>query len=333
MEAVSALAPSAEMASLLNLYVAKIIRMTKDVVTVELRRPDDPKRQLLPSFEPGAHLDIVLPNGIKRSYSITSFPDELDHYTIAVKNQKPGRGGSRFIHESLKVGDVCVAAPPRSSFRIDGKAAGHLFIAGGIGITPFIGMIRQAEVTGSPWALAYAFRDPEPPFLEQIKQLAGKVVDRVRLHAGGRSGANAMNVRMLVSELPADWSVYCCGPESLLNEFEAATKMLDPNRVRLERFSNTTEVRPDEGFVVELARSGRELSIQPNESILDALEMEGVDVPWGCREGLCGTCEVSVISGIPRHYDKVLSEEQKRSNKSIIVCCSRSLTQRLVLDL
>lgn len=333
MEAVSTLAPSVEMGRHLNLCVAKISRLTDDVITIDLRRSDDLKRELLPPFEPGAHLDIVLPNGIRRSYSITSFPDELDRYTIAVKYQKSGRGGSRFIHESLKVGDLCLAAPPRSSFRIDGKALGHLFIAGGIGITPFVGMIRQVESEGRRWQLAYAFSEQAPPFLEEIKQLAGEAGDKVALYGGGRSNGNGMDVRKLASGLSVGWSVYCCGPEGLLNEFVAATKALDPNRVHLEQFCNTTEVLPDEGFVVELARSGKEISIQPEESILDALEMEGIDVPWGCREGLCGTCEVAVISGTPRHYDRVLSEEQKRCNKSVIVCCSRSVTQRLVLDL
>lgn len=314
-----------------ELTVTALRRDECGVATLDLSAAND---RALPAFEPGAHLDITLPNGMKRSYSIASPPRELWRYTLGVKLEPDSRGGSRFIHEALKVGDVLQVSQPKNYFRLDRGAAGHVFIAGGIGITPFLSMLAEVKASGVPWQLLYAFNDNAGgSFLQQLQALAGMEPQRVRLHRGGRSGNDPLDIAAAVARLRADWSIYCCGPERMLQEFVRQTACLNPARVHLERFGNPMENSGDESFMVELARSGKHVVVKPGQSILDALELEGVDVTWGCREGLCGSCAVTVLAGVPQHRDKVLSEEERRINKTMLICCSRSESAHLVLDL
>lgn len=316
----------------LSVVVSRREMETSDVVRIDLRPSSGDL--VLPSFEPGAHIDIQLPNGLKRSYSLVGPSRDPSFYSVAVKKDRNSRGGSFFIHESIQIGDKFSISAPKNYFKLDSEAAGHLFIAGGIGITPFISMILSARAANQPWRLLLATRhEKEIPFFSLLQELAGEDQDRIQIFTSAGISPCRLNIAESIEQLPPSWSLYCCGPASMLQEFDREAGHLSSDRVHVERFSGQPSLIEDDGFIVELAKTGKEIYVKPGQSILDALEEAGVAVLWGCREGLCGSCEVKVVSGSPKHLDHVLTEDERQSNASLMVCCSRSLSERLVLDL
>lgn len=288
-----------------------------------------PEGMRLPDWAPGAHIDVYLPEGRVRQYSLCG--DRWDAYTfqIAVLREADGRGGSLYVHDTLCVGDYVGVGGPRNNFQM-APAPSYLFVAGGIGITPLLPMIRQAEVLGTDWSLLYGGRSAASmAFTSELSRHA----HRVTLWPQDARGLLPLQERF--AQLPEGAKVYCCGPASLLSAVEHVGEHLPPGSVRIERFAADSTPAPARSlpYTVRLQRSNKTLTVEPGESVLEAVAAAGVPVLSSCGRGLCGTCETSVIEGIPDHRDSLLNDEERQRGASMLLCVSGSCSDRLVLDL
>jgi tetrachlorobenzoquinone reductase len=287
--------------------------------------------QPLPQFTPGAHIDLHLQNGLIRSYSLVNPPTERHRYVIAVGRDAASRGGSKYLHESIRCGDVVSAAGPRNNFPLQEDATDSVFIAGGIGITPIFAMVQRLAALGRRWQLYYCARTRKSA--AYVSELSALGKDQVRFNFDGEDGGQVLDVDAVVSASPAGSHFYCCGPTGMLSAFERATARIAPERVHLEYFAPVLPAATEGGFAVELARSSRTVFVPPGRSILDVLIEAGVDLSFSCAEGICGTCETRVLSGTPDHRDLVLTAQEKASNRKMMICCSGCKGDKLVLDL
>lgn len=315
--------------NVLELVVGGREDLAKDVVGLTFTHPDG---GLLPEWAPGAHVDLVLEGGIVRQYSLCSAPSDRRHYKIAVLREPESRGGSVFVHDRLSVGDRVRIVGPRNNFALH-PAPSYLFIAGGIGITPILPMLSRAEAEGATWRLVYGGRHRESmAFAEHLTERYG---ERVELRPADETGL--LDLETLVDSVQAGGLIYCCGPESLLSALEQRCdgRLPQGSRLHVERFvARTTERdQPDSTIEVTLSRSGMKLTVPPESSILEKVEEAGVPVTTSCEQGICGSCETTVLSGTPDHRDDVLDEEEKAENTSMMICVSRALTKELELDL
>ncbi|MFD7668313.1 PDR/VanB family oxidoreductase [Streptomyces sp. NPDC059788] len=287
------------------------------VVSLVLRGADGP----LAPWEPGAHVDLALPNWLTRQYSLCGDPADLGTYRVAVRYDRLSRGGSEYIHRFLRAGRPLDVSLPRNNFPLD-PAPGYLFLAGGIGITPVLPMLRAAAAAGRPARLVYAGPSlAAMPFAEELRSAYGDAVRLVATRQDGRPDFAA-----LAAELAPGTMVYCCGPASMLTAVEAA---FPAERLRTERFRPEPKVfGPDTAFEAACARSGRTVQVDADESLLNALTHAGFPVSSGCREGVCGSCEIAVLDGEVEHRDDVGAAEGR-----MYACVSRALGPRLVLDL
>lgn len=282
----------------------------------------------LPAFTAGAHIDLHLPNGLVRSYSLLEA--DRDMYAIAVACDRASRGGSSWIHEHLQPGVRIGSSAPRNNFPLAEAAERSLFIAGGIGITPIMSMLARLEALRRDWRLVYCARSRRAAaFADDLARYG----DRVRLHLDDEAGGGFADIGALVTRAQPQTHFYCCGPLPMLAAFEAATQALDPAQVHVEYFSARAPRSTAGGYTVVLARSGRELEVRAGHTIIDTMMMAGIDTPYSCLEGVCGTCETRVLEGEPDHRDLVLSRAERDSNRTMIICCSGSKSARLVLDL
>lgn len=287
--------------------------------------------KLLP-WTPGAHIDLILPDGVERQYSLCGAPEESAPWRIGVLREPKSRGGSEFVHSQIKVGDRLHARGPRNNFPLV-EASAYQFIAGGIGVTPLLPMIQEVNRKGIPWSLTYGGRSLSSlGFVEELKVFGSRVTFWPEDEKG------LIPIADLLDALPSDGLVYCCGPEPLLNAVE--TSMEDRGgreRLHLERFRPRLDLsalsNSNTAFNVYLEDSDLEVAVGEDESIAEALDREGVEVMTSCREGTCGTCETEVLEGIPDHRDSYLSPAERASNETMMVCCSRAKTSRLVLGM
>ncbi|MEV7283340.1 PDR/VanB family oxidoreductase [Streptomyces sp. NPDC093252] len=305
--------------------------VAEGVVSLTLARPDGGR---LPDWTPGSHIDLVLPGGSTRQYSLCG--DRWDPYTyrIAVLREPHGRGGSAEVHDRLAVGDPVGVGGPRNNFP-QAPAPGFLFIAGGIGITPLLPMIRQAELLGTEWTLLYGGRTrASMAFAADLAEAHG---DRVHLAPEDEYGL--LDLDSWLSRPLPDHKVYCCGPAPLLTAVARACAHWPPHSLRTERFTATATATALAApahlapFEVELRRTGRTVTVTPGASVLQALRGAGVDLLSSCEQGTCGTCLTTVLDGIPDHRDSVLADHQRAANDCMLPCVSRSRGDRLVLDL
>ncbi|VTU24371.1 Phenoxybenzoate dioxygenase subunit beta [Variovorax sp. SRS16] len=312
------------------LQVTDVQAEARDVVLVELKAPDG---AALPPFEPGAHLEIDLPNGLVRHYSLTNDWRERDRYVVGVGRAANGRGGSAFVHQSLRRGMQLAVSAPRNNFALDPKADSYLFIAGGIGVTPMMAMIRWCEAQSRPWRLVYAARNCQRTAFYETLRAHG---ERVHFHFDDLAGT-VLDVREWLAGEGSGEHVYCCGPQPLMQAVQDHAAHRPASRVHFEYFTApatpAADAMPAGAFRVELRRSGKSLTVPADRSILEVLEADGMNVPFSCREGLCGTCETAVCEGLVEHRDYVLSQEQRDAGKSMMICVSRALSPVLVLDL
>jgi vanillate O-demethylase ferredoxin subunit len=316
----------------LDLRVCAITWEADGILGFELA-PTTPNT-LLPAFDAGAHLDLHLGNGLVRSYSLLNAPGERHRWCFAVNRDAASRGGSRFMHESVRPGQIVKVGLPRNNFPLVEDAAESVFIAGGIGITPILGMVRRLTALGRRWRLHYAARTRATaafvPVLSALAEQTGAELDICYDH---ESGAQPLDLGTIVATLPKDAHVYCCGPLGMLAAFEAATVAVPRERVHVEYFAAKDAPATGSGFEVKLARSGRTVAVAAGQSILDALIAIGIEPPNSCREGVCGTCETRVLGGTPDHRDLVLSEAEKAAGDRMMICCSGAKTPSLELDL
>ena len=319
-------------ASTLELRVRAITFEAEGVLGCELTPLD--AIAALPAFTAGAHIDLHLPGALVRSYSLLNDPRETHRYCIGVHRSPRSRGGSRHVHEALRPGQVLAVSAPRNHFPLDERAPFNVFIAGGIGITPLLGMIARSQALGIPWRLHYTARTrPHAAFLDRLAAWDGQPGAQVLLNFDQEPGGQMLNLRRIVDELPDGAHVYCCGPTPMLEAYEHATAGLPRGRVHREYFAAKEAAATEGGFTVELARSRRTLAVPAGKTILDCLIEAQIEPPFSCREGVCGTCEVRVLEGTPEHRDLVLSDAERAANDRMMVCCSGARSSRLVLDL
>ncbi len=283
----------------------------------------------LPTYQPGAHIDLHLPNGLTRQYSlIKAEPDPLS-YTVGVKRDPASRGGSRCVHDELRVGKTLKISAPRNNFALVENANHVILFAGGIGITPIWCMVQRLEKLGRSWKLYYACRSrSDMAFLQSLEAMSP-----AQFHFDDESAGKFLDVTAIVAEAPKDAHLYCCGPTPMLKAFEAATASWPREQIHIEYFTPKQDAAKTGGFVVELARSGQEFVIPEGKTILQVLLDAGVDVDYSCELGICGACEQRVISGEPEHRDAILTEEEQASNTKVMICCAGCKSERLVLDL
>ncbi|MEV7392791.1 PDR/VanB family oxidoreductase [Streptomyces sp. NPDC091215] len=296
----------------------------------------DPADGPLDDWEPGAHIDIVLPSGTVRQYSLCGHPERPAEYRIAVLREAGGRGGSVEVHDSLPEGTTVAIRGPRNHFKLV-EAERYLFLAGGIGITPILAMARDAAATGTPWTLVYGGRTRSSmAYTDELLELAalsqGDVVLVPQDELGHPDFATAFRVA------PEGTAVYACGPEPMLQAAETLSKELLPAGVfHLERFGAKAQTdepaHTDTEFEVELARSGRTLTVPVDRRLIDVVREVVPQVPFSCEEGYCGSCETGVLNGIPDHRDQVLTPEERDSNETMMICVGRCLSRKLTLDL
>ena len=308
----------------LDLVVADKEKLADGVVRLTLRAPDG---QPLPAWEPGAHVDLLLPGGVVRQYSLCGRPGDTAAYQVAVLREPGGRGGSAYVHDELVAGQRISLDGPRNHFAlVDAKR--YLFVAGGIGITPILPMIDRVAGTGREWQLVYGGRTRSSmAFTADLRRHEGRVTIRPQDEHG------LLDLPALLAEPQPDTAVYCCGPEPLLAAVERHCAGWPEDALRVERFAPKEDEGPRTAFQVELAGSGRVLAVPADRSILDVLEESGVSVLSSCQEGTCGTCETGVLGGTPDHRDSVLTAAERRESEVMMICVSRSRSPRLVLDL
>ncbi|MEE2058132.1 PDR/VanB family oxidoreductase [Rhodococcus artemisiae] len=310
----------------LDLTISDRRMLTTDIVALDLTSATG---ELLPNWAPGAHLEMNLDNGLSRQYSLCGDPADRRTWTVAVLREPDSRGGSDYIHDHLPTGSKVKCRGPRNNFPLEG-ARTYKFVAGGIGVTPILPMIRVAEATGIPWTLLYGGRSLESmAFQDELSRYGSKVT----LWPQDTHGLLDLAGELGCPE--PDGAIYCCGPEPLLNAIEGRCDSVWPTgALHVERFRadlpDLTHARP---ITVELAQSGMTLEVPADKSILEILTDAGIEVDASCEEGTCGTCEVVVLEGTPEHHDVVLTEDERESGECMMICVSRSKGTCLKLDL
>ncbi|WP_394619750.1 PDR/VanB family oxidoreductase [Lentzea sp. JNUCC 0626] len=299
----------------MNVTITARTTVATGVVALSLKSGDD-----LPPWRPGAHVDVTLPNGLTRQYSLCGDPADRSTWRIAVLLEESSRGGSAWIHAQAFEGDALTVSAPRNLFELE-PAERYVFIAGGVGITPILPMIAEAERSGIPWTLWYSGKSGKSmAFTDELERYG----DHVRLVPGGRVPVD----EVLATPAPGT-AVYCCGPESMVEAVENACRTWEPGTLHVERFTAAT---PQDGsFDVHLTQSGVDIRVEEGVSVLDALLEAGVEADYSCTQGFCGTCETRVLEGVPEHLDDYL--DHSAPTDTMMICVSRSRCARLVLDL
>lgn len=311
-----------------DMVIADIQQETPLIKSFEIRRKDGGD---LPSFTPGAHIRIQTPSGLERKYSLTNSAEETDRYLISVKREELGRGGSKSLWDDARVGDAVSISEPSNAFALVEKAKSYIFIAGGIGITPLLSMIRtMGELPHAPWKLYYLTSNREnTAFLDELSsgQYPGKVVIH---HTNGKPN-NRFDL-WPVLEKENTGHVYCCGSAGLMEEVRDMSGHWNPANIHFESFDDAVPVKPDDvPFQVRCANAKIEVEVPVGKSILQVLREQGIDVPYSCESGTCGTCKTEMLAGEADHRDFVLLPEEQ--SHKIMICVSRAKSPSIELAL
>ncbi|MGO3869747.1 oxidoreductase [Alcaligenes faecalis] len=312
--------------SAISVFVHTIRFECEGIISLDLRPTGECE---LPQFTPGAHIDLHLPGGVSRSYSLVSDPQESHHYVVSVQNARDGRGGSKFIHEYLKVGTAITISKPRNNFPLQETLGKTVLVAGGIGITPIYSMFRHLVALGRPVEMLYcAHSRREAAFLKELAPYSDQVVlnfsdepPRISLHD-------------YLARHDTNVNFYCCGPISMLTTFEIACAELNFPHCYVERFTVTgSQTVQERSYEVVLSKSGGSITVESGHSLLESLLMAGVECDYVCKQGICGACETVVLHGEPDHRDSVLTAGQKAEGTRMMICVSGAKSNTLVLDL
>ncbi|MFC8660648.1 PDR/VanB family oxidoreductase [Streptomyces sp. NPDC057199] len=311
-------------------YDAELVVERRDlaaegVLALTLRHP---LGEELPAWEPGAHVDVILGPDLERQYSLCGDPADRHSWRVAVLREPDGRGGSAHVHGQLEAGDKVRVRGPRNHFALQ-PSPRYRFVAGGIGITPILPMLAEAEAAGAEWTLLYGGRTRNSmAFVGELSSYGDRVCVAPQDEAG---------LLDLDSELGTPQPgtlVYCCGPGPLLDAVEERCARWPKGSLHVERFQpKVQETGADTEFEVVLERSGHTLTVPADVSVLDTVRSAGVEVLFSCTEGTCGTCETDVLEGTPDHRDSVLTDEEREAGETMLICVSRCRGKRLVLDL
>nr|WP_217283852.1 PDR/VanB family oxidoreductase [Aquabacterium terrae] len=323
--------PVHTLAPALKVRVRRIVDETVDIKSFELVSADG---SALPAWSAGAHIDMRLDDETVRPYSLCGAPGARDAYHIAVKNEPDSRGGSRAMHQRVRVGDTLVIGGPRNHFALVDGARHHVLIAAGIGITPLFAMVQELQARGASYELHY--------FTRSIAETAFHQVLSAPPYAGGVSFHHAVGgrlrelLRRLLWQHPPGHHLYMCGPRRFTAVIDDVIAGIWPSEaIHVEYFGAdpAAEAAPNRAFEVKLERSKRTIAVAADDSIADALCAHGIDVVTSCREGVCGTCLTGVIAGTPDHRDAFLSDKERKAGDKIMICVSRAKSAQLVLDI
>lgn len=309
------------------LQISSLHHQAEGVLSLELRTVDGSP---LPQWTPGAHIEIELAEGMVRHYSLCGTPGDDDVWRIAVLREPAGRGGSKLIHETIRPGHVVAVSGPRNNFALV-DAGCYLFVAGGIGITPILPMVREVAGHGKRWTLVYGGRTLQSmAFVDELSELPGG-----ELHIMPQDEYGVLDLDHFLGSPSTDTAVYCCGPGPLIDAVQQRCANWPRDALHVERFtpSDRSSGSSDGAFEVQLVQSGKCLRVPADRTLLEVLEDAGYPIDNSCRAGICGTCELAVTDGIPEHNDDVLSDAERESNQVILPCVSRSKTAVLVVDL
>ena len=317
-----------------ELRVTQMTLEAEGVLSLRLSRIEGNKP--LPVWDPGAHIDVYVPDGTTRQYSLCGDARDLSSWQIAVLREPEGRGGSAFIHDELRVGDRLLVTRPKQSFALE-EAPYHALVAGGVGITPIMAFAEHLDRQGRPFRLVYGGRNEgSMAFRERL----GTLGDRVTFLAEDRDGRPDLDE--VVKQLPDGGLIYVCGPLALLRAVQSAAEAAhgpDQDLVRFELFTRTgvepKESAPLDGdsYELVLAKSGHTLRMKPDANILETVLALGIEVENDCRDGICGSCVTSVRSGTVDHQDLVLTRKEQAAMDKMMICCSKPACERLELDL
>lgn len=317
----------------LNALVHTMRYEADGIVSVEFR-PATPAVDF-PAFEAGSHIDLHLPNGLVRSYSLCNPASDRQRYVVGVLNDRKSRGGSRYVHQQLRVGMTLPISAPRNNFALEEDARRSVLVAGGIGVTPIWCMLQRLASLGRPVELVYCARSrKEAAFVDAIEALARDKSIELSWHFDDEQGAPPDLAKLLAGR--GDYShYYCCGPTPMLDAFERSCEQLGYANVHIERFAAVQVEAPaaTQGCVVACAKSQREIEVPAGKSILDSLIDAGLDPDHSCKEGVCGACETAVLEGEIDHHDGILTKAERAANKTMMICVSRCKGARLVLDI
>jgi vanillate O-demethylase ferredoxin subunit len=316
----------------LDVRVARKVQEALDICTFELVAVADPP---LPAFSAGSHIDVQLPGGLTRQYSLCNDPQESHRYLIGVLKDPATRGGSRAMHETVNEGDILTISAPRNHFPLAHEAAHSLLLAGGIGVTPILCMAERLAIAGASFEMHYAARSRErTAFHERISR--SNFASRVQFHFDDGSEAQKLQLAALLQAPAAGVHLYVCGPKGFMDAVLATARGngWPTSQLHYEYFgAEVVKAASDGSFEVQLASSGRIVTVPPELSVTQALAAAGVELLTSCEQGVCGTCITRVLEGEPEHRDLYFTPEEHARNDQFTPCCSRSKSPLLVLDL
>jgi ferredoxin-NADP reductase len=313
-----------------ELIVRRRSTPAEGVVVLDLAHPEN---EDLPRWEPGAHIDLLLTDGLTRQYSLCGDSGDPSVWRVGVLLDAASRGGSQYVHDNLREGVTVRVRGPRNHFPLV-DAPHYRFIAGGIGITPIFAMLEEVQQAGNDWTLLYGGRTRAS--MAFVDELVERYPDRVTIWPQDELGF--LDLAKLLKDPTDDTLVYCCGPEGLLSAVESQCAHWPVGALHIERFAAKAPTAEEaaaalDHFEVVCHRTGVTFDITSDQSILEVLEEEGIPILGSCYEGVCGTCEARVLEGTPDHRDSVLTDAEKAAGEVMLICVSRSRTERLVLDL
>ncbi|WP_050460938.1 PDR/VanB family oxidoreductase [Herbaspirillum autotrophicum] len=317
--------------TLLKVRVARKAVEALDIVSLELVATEGAG---LPPFSAGSHVDLHLPNGISRQYSLCNDPTESHRYLLSILRDPASRGGSQAVHELVREGDELQISTPKNHFALVPEAEHSLLLAGGIGVTPILCMAERLAKTSASFEMHYCSRAPErTAFRARIG--ASPFADRVHFHFDSEGPQQRLALDVLLAQAAPGTHLYVCGPKGFMDAVlaSARAKGWPEDRLHYEFFAGAAPVTDGQAFEVRLASSGRTVAVPAGQSVVAALAQAGVHIPVSCEQGVCGTCLTRVLDGQPDHQDMYLTPDEQERNDQFLPCCSRSKSALLVLDL
>ena len=316
---------------MLTVRIAAKTAEAQDVCAFDLVHPDGLP---LPAFTAGAHVDVHLPNGLIRQYSLCNSPTERERYRIAVLKTADSRGGSACMHDQIQAGDTLDISTPRNLFALsDDTAAPAVLFAGGIGITPVLAMAEHLTGTGQAFSLHYCARSPDrAAFMQQIMTSAYSACASHYFDDAG----DELDTAGVLAKAAAGTHLYVCGPAGFMDHVLQRARDLGWAESRLHReyfIATSIDHGSDGAFSIQIAGTGEVIVVPADKTALEVLIAKGFDIPMSCEQGICGTCLTRVVDGIPDHRDQFQTDDEQAQNDQFTPCCSRSKTPVLVLDL
>ncbi|SFN98926.1 vanillate O-demethylase ferredoxin subunit [Variovorax sp. PDC80] len=321
-----------EISQYINVRVSAKCEEAQDIASFELVACDGGS---LPVFAAGSHIDVKVSESLTRQYSLCNSPAETHRYVIAVQKEPSSRGGSKAMHETVKVGDTLTIGAPKNNFRLAHDAERHLLLAGGIGITPILCMAESLAIREASFELHLCTRSIDrTAFRERIA--GSHFSEKVHFHFDDGVAEQKFDMQRQLAQSQSGTHLYVCGPKGFMDAVLSSARAggWPEHCLHYEFFSaEPVSADSDEGFELQLASSGRIVAVRKGQTALEALTEAGIEVASSCEQGVCGTCATRVLVGIPDHRDLYFTAEQHAANDQFTPCCSRAKTTRLVLDL